>query len=424
MDVRVHVELPPFGYKVVNFTETNKPLAERVYQEVGDEKVLSIANDDAEIKFSDGEIIFQKGEQEIRNFIEITDSANDGDTYDYSPLAGDEEFAFDFSNAQKVTDSRKETLEISGLMDLPYDLQDRLSDDPSLGKVRTFLELSLTKGSDLIKGNITVDNQILSHRLRLKVNVLSDEETSYAQIQNGFVFNKPRQIEENWQVHYVEKPVNLEIFDKSVSVENEGSCINVFAEGLKEYERIEDGLYITLMATTGQLGKPDLAWRPGRASGDTTKEGHVMMPTPMAQEIGENNFSFAIRVADGPFNESETAEISHGRISPSVSYQLQSLNYFVHRLDNKIWPVKTTVQPKAEESLFRVPQKLLVSAVYPSYKDSQAFIVRLANPTANEVAIDTSMLKQSTVVNAIEEPVKETDVILPYDYVSLKFNGF
>lgn len=422
LDVRVGIELPSFGYKVVNFTKSNEPLAGRIEQTLEPTNNVSIANYYGEIQFTNNEIIWKKGSRKIRNFIEITDSANDGDTYDYSPLAGDKEITFTFSDAKKIIDNQKETLEISGTMDLPYDLKDRLSDAPTVGKVNILLSLSLSKTSDIIEGNITVDNQILSHRMRLKINVENNDETSIAQIQNGFAFNKPEPIEENWQQYYVEKPVNLEIFDKSVSVENNDSYISVFADGLKEYERLEDSLYITLMATTGQLGKPDLAWRPGRASGDTTKEGHIMMPTPMAQELGKNHFSFAIRVSKGLFNESETAEISHSRLSPSLSYQLQSLNYFIHRLDNKIWLTKTAIHTNPDESLLHVPNELLVSAVYPSYKDDQAFIVRLANPTVNEVSIDSSLLKQSTIVNAIEEPLTETSVILPYNYVSLKFS--
>lgn len=38
-----------------------------------------------------------------------------------------------------------------------------------------------------------------------------------------------------------------------------------YADGLKEYERIENQLIITLFSTTGELGKPNLAWRPGQA---------------------------------------------------------------------------------------------------------------------------------------------------------------
>lgn len=51
----------------------------------------------------------------------------------------------------------------------------------------------------------------------------------------------------------VEKPVNLEIFDKSVSVAENDHYFTFYADGLKEYERIENQLIITLFSTTGNL---------------------------------------------------------------------------------------------------------------------------------------------------------------------------
>ena len=48
------------------------------------------------------------------------------------------------------------------------------------------------------------------------MNVLDKSEKSIAQIQNGFIENTPDVIPPNWSETMVEKPVNLEIFDKSV----------------------------------------------------------------------------------------------------------------------------------------------------------------------------------------------------------------
>lgn len=53
----------------------------------------------------------------------------------------------------------------------------------------------------------------------------------------------------------------------------------IFTRGIKEYQQLDQHIALTLLATTGELGKPDLAYRPGRASGDTTKKGHVLIPT-------------------------------------------------------------------------------------------------------------------------------------------------
>lgn len=421
LDVRVNIELPALGYKIINFEDTDKTLDERSALDKEGTTSLTISNDIYEINFEEGKISLKNVGKTINNFIEVVDSANDGDTYDYSPLPGDTEKTFTFERAQKIEDPLKTTIKIIGTMNLPYDLEDRLSNSPKLEKVEISIELNLEKYSDLITGKINVDNQVLSHRLRLKINGLNEDESSIAQIQNGFSKNEPDFIPEDWEEKYVEKPVNLEIFDKSVSVQNDYGYVTIFAEGLKEYERIDSHLFVTLMATTGELGKPDLAWRPGRASGDTTNEGHIMMPTPLAQEIGTNEFSFAIRMDSGDFKESKTAHISQDWVTPSVTYQSQVLNVFINRLDNKIWPLKNPEKPERYSSRLNVPEDLLVSAAYPAYRDEDSFIIRLANPTASKISIDSSLLNQAEIVNALEEPMEKTNSILPYDYITLKF---
>ncbi|WP_242596423.1 hypothetical protein [Enterococcus ureasiticus] len=254
----------------------------------------------------------------------------------------------------------------------------------------------------------------------MKIQVDDSKEMSIAQIQNGFSCNHPDDIPANWEESYVEKPVNLEIFDKSVTVENNFGHVTIFADGVKEYERINDKLLITLMATTGELGKLKLAWRPGRASGDTTNEGHIMMPTPLAQELGENEWTFAFKISTGTFDEMKTAKYAYERLTPSISYQKQALNVFINRLDNKIWPLEEKIDLEKEFSMLGLPRELLVSAIYPSYRKKDAFVVRLANPTKKSVTIDKKILTDVKIVNALEEEIVYTEEIQPYDYITLQ----
>lgn len=419
LDIRMNIELPALGYKVISFRESDKPLENRKVLE--ESTSVSIDNDYYNIKFDKGNISLNYIKEDKVSFIEVVDCANDGDTYDFSPLLGDEEKIFVFKKAQIIEDEIEKTIEITGMMELPYDLKDRVSNVPELGTLEMKILLSLRKNSDLIIGKIIVDNQILSHRLRLRINNLNKDESSTAQIQNGFIKNIPDEVPENWKEIYVEKPVNIEIFDKSVSVQSDNDYMTIFVEGLKEYERVGDSLFVTLMSTTGELGKPDLAWRPGRASGDTTNEGHIMMPTPLAQEIGENNFSFAIRMADGMLEESKIAHIAHDWVSPSVAYQRQDLNVFINRLDNKIWPLQHPIKPERVYSQLDVSEELIVSAAYPSYKEEGAFIIRLANPTGEKITVDPKLLEKAKIINALEETIEKTNSILPYDYLTLLF---
>lgn len=412
LDVKIEVEVPALGYTIVEFEESEEELEAAVKM-----NKTEIKNDALTITFSKGSLKLIVGSVEYPDFIRLVDSGNAGDTYDYSPLEGDHEVPLNFDKAEVLLDSSKETLIINGKTKLPKNLEDRLAKHPEEAEVDYQITLSIGAG-EVVEGSIKIKNTIYSHRIRMVVNVLDDSEKSIAQIQNGFIENKPDIIPEDWQERMVEKPVNLEIFDKSVSVVKDDSYLTFYADGLKEYERIGQKLYITLMATTGELGKPNLAWRPGRASGDTTNEGHIMMQTPLAQEIGEYHFTFGFTVRNGVFDEWKVAKLSESRLDQSISYQKQNLNVFIQRIDNKIWPLQNELTIPTEFSLVEFPEELLVSAIYPSYFNEGYYVVRFANPTAKEVILPKEILEMGDVVNAIERKQAST-TIQPYDYLSL-----
>ncbi|SFH55231.1 glycoside hydrolase family 38 C-terminal domain-containing protein [Pisciglobus halotolerans] len=418
LDIMIDVDLPPMGYSVVTFKEDAEPLIEEKIVEEN-----SINNEFYIITFEKNVLILEtQNGNKYENFVYLENQANDGDTYDFSPLLNDSPIKLTFETAKVAKLPDTDTLILSGKKALPKDLADRTNNEPDTELVKYEVHLNLRKDSQLIEGKIFIDNQVLSHRTRLVLNTKDSSEKSISKIQNGFIEKQPQSIEENWAEKYSEKPVNVEIFDKSVSVENSKETVTVFADGLKEFERVSDKLYITLFATTGQLGKPDIAWRPGRASGDTTNEGHIMMSTPMAQEIGMYEVSFAILVEDGKINEEKISKIEFQRLAQSISYQRQNLNKFVHRLDNKIWPTNNEILVKRSYSLFELPENLLVSAIYPSFKSStpNTYVIRLANPTSQKISIESNILNNFEVVDAIEKPVKQCRDIAPYDYVTIK----
>lgn len=420
--VRLEVELPPFGYRVFRFSQGDTPLPVPVMRKKEDpEQTVRIKNEYYEIQYKNGQIDLKTDWGTINGFVELTDSANAGDTYDYSPLDGDEECSLSYSGAYVIEEGENQTLAVEGSAILPLDLEDRKAKDPNWGKVVFTMKLTLGREADFIDGQLTLDNQAYSHRMRLKWNVGNGDGRAIAQIQNGFIETKTEVVEEEWRKNYVEKPVPLYICDKSVSVENEGSTLTFFTKGIKEYERIGSYLYLTLMASAGELGKPDLAWRPGRASGDTTNEGHIMMAAPLAQEVGSSVFQFGICIQKGSFNQRFTAQTAYKWMSQSVSYQLQSKNFFIKRLDNKIWPVNDGIKPPRDFSMISLKEEYLAAAVYPSYDDENSYIVRLANPTGERVEVSEEVLMDAEVINALEQPGKRVCSIDPYDFLTLKY---
>lgn len=417
LDVELNIDLPALGYRVISFMESDKPLAESVPID-GTE----ISRGGYTISFHNGVLdVTTPSGRHLEDFVVVTDAGNAGDTYDYSPLPGEKETVFRFESARASVSQKASTLYLEGEASIPCGLEDREGDCDNECDVRFRLSIAL-RDSGPVECRVSIDNTALSHRMRLKFSLGDDFGHLMAGIQNGFVRTEIRgALPESWREKYVEKPVGIEIFDKSLSAIYPNGVLSLFIDGLREYEIIGNELFVTLFATTGQLGKADLAWRPGRASGDTSKEGHVMMPTPLAQEIGEHCVIFGIEEFVGAFDEQLVATRAHDRLSPNLAYQKQRLNLFIRRLDNKIWPAQDIEAIPSDLSVLDVPRGLIVSALAPSRTIPHAYIVRLANPSEKSVEIPEALLRSARCVNALEEPIEKQMFIAPYDYLTLLF---
>lgn len=413
LDVLVDVAIPALGYTVIEFEEVEDNLPEKIHREE-----QAISNHKYTLAFVDEEVVLTTTSgKKITDFLRIVDCGNEGDTYDFSPLVNEKEVVLNFKDASSEVDEFGQSLIIHGSTNLPLDLDERVKENGKKERVDYSVILRLTD-EDVIEGKLMINNQVLSHRMRLQIQVDDPTGKSIAQIQNGFMENEVTSVPEDWKEHYVEKPVNLQVFDKSVTVKQQDSYLTFFSDGMKEYERDKDKLYVTLFSATGQLGKADVSWRPGRASGDTTKEGHIMMPTPLAQEKGEREFTFGIAIEDGLPDYHAIAQTANKRLTPSISYQKQSLNLFIHRLDNKIWSQENRLVLEKEYSAFQLETDLLVSAIYPSYTKTNVFVLRLANPTEKEVTLSSGFMQQHKMINAVEEEVERENIVPPFDYVS------
>ncbi|GAQ01101.1 glycosyl hydrolase family 38 protein [Companilactobacillus farciminis] len=413
-----NVELPAFGYKVIHFKETNI-ISELVKSNKSSQHV-ELSNGKMKVIFDNGHLNIQTLTGKINDFLQIVESGNDGDTYDYSPLKGDEEKVIPYKNAYaESVEGKNKVLVVNGSASLPATLEDRLSNDPKYRTMSFILKLSFNQDG-LLETKLSIDNTVQSHRIRLQLSPDITTETAIAQIQNGFIKTTNKPISENWNQEFVEKPVNIYNFDKSVSITDKDNSFTFFGKGMKEYQFDSGKLFITLMSTTGELGKANLAWRPGRASGDTTNQGHIMMPTPLAEELGLNEFEFAIDYSSEPFSESTIGHLTYKWLSQSISYQKQQLNLFIHRLDNKIWDTDDNPTIPMKYSMMDIGNEYIVSAIYASYDDSDSYIVRLSNPTSKKISIDLHQFKDGQIVDALENPIENHEFIDPYDLTSIK----
>ena len=416
LTVQLSCKLPGLGYKVFSFKEVEKSEDSFHYT---DKK--NISNGDIQLSFIDGHLIYKDSQQTITNFISLVDDGNAGDTYDFSPLVNDRTIELSFSHCQCEEAKMLSRMTLVGTIQLPYNLKERQEAKKTTDfNYQLFIEL--TKNGE-IHGTILFKNSVLNHRLRLKINLNQPIQQVKSAIPYGFITKKNQQIK-GWENYYAEMPVDIEPFEKTITAYTKNESVLFFTHDSKEYEYQDSSLMITLLATTDTLGKPDLFYRPGRASGDTTKKGHVMIPTPLAQLENKNmSCSFVVKLSNIEISENELTQWRYSLEQPSISYQRQNLNFFIYRIDNKI---QKRIDPlelnQKEYSVLSVPKNptVFISSIHNSYYQN-GFVVRFENPTNVEVTLDSLRLFKNLDVmriNAVEEPQHFSEKIAAYDVAS------
>lgn len=414
--IQLRVKLPALGYQVISFQEGPALLELKVQDQT------TITNERYRISFENQQLVLYTDGERIENVVSLWDQGNDGDTYDYSPIQGESPLELRLTESQVVAGPGYQKLIVKGTTILPLNLSER-SNQLATGELAVTIALSLREGADDSHGLVTVDNQIASHRLRLKIKTGTVNQEAMASLPFGFI-KRENQLIENWQETYSEQPVNVEPLETTVSINGTNRSCSVFTRGMKEYEYDKEALYITLLATTGQLGKPNLLYRPGRASGDTTKKGHVAIATPEAELIGNWEFPFILRFDQGKADEQVIASWRYQLQQVSISYQRQQLNHFINRLDNKIQRGRRPLKEIGRElSVLSLPADLLVSSCYSSYYLEKTVIVRIENPTADKVSLNKDDFEdyQPVVINVLEEPKEQQVFVIPaYSFISLQ----
>lgn len=418
--VLTNVEIPSMGFKIFNIEKSEQEI-----ESLANSEATSIQNEFYTIRSENGNLSIEtKDGKKLNYFIEFEDMGNAGDTYDFSPVEGDDPILLHPDLVQVKKSTLIEEMILSGNFQLPKNLEARVGQSNENGSLNIALTITLAKKSPLIDCKVKVDNQVLSHRLRVKLNPDIETTKTIASVPFGFI-EREELVEDipNWHKQYVEYPIDLEPFDKSVSMIGKQSYLTAFGKGIKEYQLRNNTLYLTLFASTSQLGKPNLAYRPGRASGDPIKKGHVMMPTPMAELIGELTFEFALQISDGTFDEYEVSKSWKQFSDQSICYQNQSLNKFIHRLDNKIQKIDMENVNLRECSLLGVDTKAFDSSFGFSMYHKNAYLLRFCNPTKVSMPLERIDLKQFSkyeFVNCQEQLTEPVTEIPPYDMVTIK----
>lgn len=419
-------DVPAFGY--VQYTLDTKGNSAKNL-----EKKNTLENEFYAINVEeDGSLTITDKENNVtyKNQGVLVENGDDGDSFNYSPPRKDLEV---FSNKSECS------VEVSGSdiydqavikfnMVVPKDLEERAE-----GKVSVNLPITMTvalrKDSKVIDFNVHVDNKGLSHRLCVLFDSQIVSSFNYADEQFGSI-KRPNYYEKemklymasaenktekkagvqelaNWandQSTWQEPPISIEPTQSYVSLTDGKQGIAVIPQGVREYEVLDNHMIrLTLFRTYGFMGKENLIYRPGRASGERIIE------TPAAQLLKEMDFAFGFTTYASDINEANVDTLAKAyNTNVEVYTYAEFLNGRLIFSQREIEGTK-----ESRYSLFETENKLVVSAIKKA-EDNEGYIIRLFNGKNHENTSDTIKfnfdVKEAYYTNLREEKTEDIKV--------------
>ncbi|NOJ06650.1 glycoside hydrolase family 38 C-terminal domain-containing protein [Vibrio splendidus] len=395
-------DLPAMGYQVFEVQGSNQSNRK---VEVRDQTSIENGSLMLTCEGSQLQLVDKNTNRVIPQLLTFEEQADDGDSYDFSPLRGDTPL---YNQTIELIETQigntEQVMTVRATLDIPVDLDARVAnqnDHQAVFDVR----LTLCKDNQQLVVSIVTVNQAKDHRVRVLVN--SDVQTNTSISTQPFALME-RPVEPStsgWEKSFRECPIDVETTDGAVALADENKALVINGSGLKEFQVIKgehsDKIALTLFKSTGVLGKDDLAWRPGRASGINNTVVH----TPDAQLQKSMQFSFALALTEDA-HHSTVRKLECQYLDGPFSYQKQTLNSFENRLER--FQVRFDARDRlASFSLLSMTQALELSSIGHSFYKKDAVIIRLFNPTDSEVDLDLNafgQFKQIELVDYREQP--------------------
>lgn len=308
----------------------------------------------------------------------IEENGDDGDSFNYSPPAKD--FIISSTDFEpKVTIQQSDiyqTIRLEYLLKVPKDLTERAEKKVS-AELPITLELSMKKQSPLLDFKLTVENQMVdSHRVCVLFDTgiaskFSIADQQFGTLERPVIFEKEMALWEANKEQWNEQPIAIETCQSFVGLFDDSRGVAVLPKGVREYEIIGeqfDTIRLTIFRTYGFMGKENLMYRPGRASGET------VIATPDAQLHKTLSFEFSAAYFAESFDQANVAQLAKQAVTPIEVYQYAE--FLNSRLIFTLGDVEQTLPPSF--SLLEIEGNLTLS-VLKKAENRPGYILRLYN---------------------------------------------
>lgn len=374
-------EVPSMGYTQLTIDlkgDSSAPIQELSSDTIENEHYRITINKNGSLDILDkaNEVLYQN--QGI-----IEENGDDGDSFNYSPPVKD--WVISSSEAEpQVTIKQSaiyQSVRVEFLLTVPKDLTERAEQKASAKLPITF-ELALKKGSPLLDFKLTVENQnVDSHRVCVLFDTgiaskFSIADQQFGTLQRPVVFEKEMALWEANKDRWNEQPIAIETCQSFAGLFDDGRGVAVMPKGVREYEIIGeqfDTIRLTIFRTYGFMGKENLMYRPGRASGET------VIATPDAQCHKTMSFEFSVVYFAEGFDQANVAQLAKQAVTPIEVYQYAE--FLNSRLIFTLGDVEQTLP--ASFSLLSITGNLTLS-VLKKAEDRPGYILRLYNGLLEE----------------------------------------
>ncbi|MBM1020524.1 mannosylglycerate hydrolase [Enterobacter sp. A11] len=395
-DIQLNQILPSMGYrtlliepnvagKVLSPLENTESLLENAFWQID-------LNDDGTLRLRDKEtgLIYDR-------VLEIEESSDDGDEYDYSPSR--EEWRLTSAQGEHevevVHEGWRSRAIIHHRLAVPANLAER-SARQRKGSLDVAFEVTFTHNSRRIDVDVRLDNQADDHRVRVLIPTPFTTQEVLSDTQFGSI-TRPVQdpAMENWQEEgWKEAPVPVWNLLNYAVLRERRNGLALFTEGLREFEVVGENkkaFALTLLRGVGLLGKEDLLLRPGRPSG-------IKLPVPDSQVRGQLTCRFSLFSFSGTPENAGVAQQAKSWLTPVQCYN--KIPWDAMKLN-----CSSFTTPESYSLLALSPTGCVLSALKKA-EDRDELILRLFNPSAFS-ACDTTLSVNPTVKRCCETDMNE-----------------
>lgn len=390
--------LPAMGYKTYFVIESNEEIGNSfaATENVETDFYRITVNPNGSLNIVDKTI-----NQTFENVLRLESGGDDGDEYDFSPLAEEQLIYSDDVKANVSMNQNRHgaVIRIDYCLKVPSDIEKRKIDTRD-STIDVRIVVTVPKHKQVMTVKIELNNKAKDHRLRALIptgiaSAFSTSDNQFGAIKRAVVDSAIHVWEkEDWD----ERPDPIYPMLSYVSLADEGYGVSVLTNSTREYEIIGeqfDVIAITLFRSIGFLGKEGMLRRPGRPSG-------IKLPTPDSQMLGELTLDFAIATHS---SEQNVARLAKDYLTPIEFYN--KIPHDAIRLN------KSNVTTPLEHSLFHEMEPNLVLSTLKKAEKEDRLLLRFYN-TRNSVETSSWVfnptIKQAHIANLNEQALEEIHV--------------